>query len=192
MATTRPGGIAVPGRTLRQRFGRGEGRSLREVVAVRILPGAADQIVEHLQRDIDEHQARKHLRDAVARLQQGRDRRPDHAAQNAGRDHQRDDPECGRVRQEKGDAGARQRADDVLPFGADVPDLRLVAERQSERDDDERRGLGQDVLPFVGGDDRRDESLVDRVRAVEADQLEDDRAEQPSSAARRRSASPPA
>jgi hypothetical protein len=77
----------------------------------------------------------------------------------------------------EGDARAGDRADDVLAFGADVPDLGLVAEREAEGDDDERRGLGHHVDPFVGGDDRGDEGLVDRMRAVEADQLEDDRAE---------------
>ena len=56
--------------------------------------------------------------------------------------------------QSEGDARARKRADDVLPLGADVPDLGLIAERQAERDDDERRRLGRDVLPLVGGDDR--------------------------------------
>ncbi len=79
--------------------------------------------------------------------------------------------------QREGDARARERADDVLALRADVPDLGLIAEREPQRDDDERGRLRRDVLPFVRGDYGRDEGFVDRARPVEADQLEDDRAE---------------
>ncbi len=178
MATTRPGGIAVPGIACGSSCAGGQGRGLREIMAVRILPRAADQVVQHLQRDIDQHEAGKHFGDPEARFQERRDRRPEHAAQNARRDYERDDPEPFSIGQGEGDARAGERADDVLALGADVPDLGLIAERKAEPDDDERRGLGQHVLPFVGGDDRRDKRLVDRARPVEADQLKDDCAEQ--------------
>ena len=72
----------------------GQRRGLREIMAVRVLPRAADQIVEHLQRDIDQHQGGEHLGDAEARLEERRDRRPGHAAQNARGDHERDDPKA--------------------------------------------------------------------------------------------------
>ena len=160
-----------------QQLRRGEGRGLREIVSVRILPRAADQVVEHLQRDVDEHQGGEHLGHPVARPQERRDRGPGHAAHNPRRDHQQDDPEALRIGESERDARARQRADDVLALGADVPDLGLIAERQAERDDDERRRLGCDVLPFVRGDYGRDEGLIDRARPIEADQLKDDRAQ---------------
>ncbi len=170
--------MSVPANGVRQELRRSERRGLREVVPVRILPRAADQIVEHLQRDIDQHQRGEHLGHPVACLQKRRDRRPGHAAHNPRRDHQRDHPEALRIGESESDARARQRADDVLPLGADVPDLGLIAEREAERDDDERRRLRCDVLPFVRGDYGRDERLIDRARPVEADQLKDDRAEQ--------------
>ena len=117
------------GNGVRQKLRRGERRGLREIVPVRILPRAADQIVEHLQRDIDQHQGGQHLGHPIARLQERGDRRPGHAAHDPRRDHQRNDPEALRIGQSEGDARAGERADDVLPLGADVPDLGLIAER---------------------------------------------------------------
>ena len=58
-------GTTVPDRVWRQGLRRrSSGARLREVVAVRVLPRSADQIVEHLQRDIDQHQAREDFVDA--------------------------------------------------------------------------------------------------------------------------------
>ena len=63
-AMNRPGGNGVPQIILRQHLRRRERRGLREIMAVRVLPGPGDEIVQQLQRDIDQHQARKDLVDA--------------------------------------------------------------------------------------------------------------------------------
>ena len=75
------------------------------------------------------------------------------------------------------DAGAGEAADHVLALGADVPDIGAEADREADRDDDQRRRLDAEVLPLAGVDQRLEEDLADRAEAVVAEQREDERAD---------------
>ena len=61
----------------------GEHPRLREIEAVRVLPRPADEEIQHLHRDIGQHQAGQDLADLKPHAQQRRDRGPGHAAEHA-------------------------------------------------------------------------------------------------------------
>ena len=71
---------------------------------------------------------------------------------------------------------AEDRADDELALGADVPGVGEVAERQADRDQDDRRRLDDQLLerPAVG--QRLDEVDVERLERIDAVEREDDEA----------------
>ncbi len=145
---------------------------LREVVAARVLPRAVDEVAEHHLGDIDEHQADEDLVRVEAIAQQRDDAGPQHAAEHAGQQDRHDDPAahvgCGLHR----DPAGAQRADDELPFGADVPHVRAEAHRQAERDEDQRRGLHRQLGQRVQALHRLDEEHVQALHRVLAEQRE--------------------
>jgi hypothetical protein len=55
------------------------------------------------------------------------------------------------------DAAAEDRAHDELPFGADVPDVRAIADGKADRDQHDRACLEQQLADVVDGVDRLDE-----------------------------------
>ena len=157
-----------------------EGDRLREVVAVRVLPRPVDEVVEKLLGDVDEHQADEDLVGVEAVAQQGDDRRPEHAAEHAAGEHRQEEPVAGVLAREHRDAAGGDRADDELPFGADVPDVGAKAHRQAERDQQQRRRLDRELGQRVDALHRLDEEdreAAQRVLAEENEQAgaDDDR-----------------
>ena len=147
----------------------GERRRLRKVLSVGVLQRAGDEIAQQLLRDVNQHQAREDFIDAERVAQIGDDARPGRPRRHSGDDHDRHDPIAVRVDRHLRDGRAPERADDILPLGADVPDFCTIAQTEPESDQDQRRRLAGDVLPLIGFDDWRDEDVEHRARAIVAD-----------------------
>ena len=141
---------------------RGRGR---EIEALRIAPRPAHQIVEQQVGDIDQHQAGEDFAGAEAHLAQRRDQRIERAAERAEHQHRRQHPGAGiGAMGDDREPAAAHRADDELAFGADIPDIGEIAERQADRDHHQRRRLHGDFLQREGIGQRLDEIDVERRR----------------------------
>ena len=139
-------------------FGVGHGRDLAEIPASRKAAafGIAQEAYRHggeyVLRHIDQEQRDEDFIRVEPRLQDGRDHRPEPAAEDTRHDHHgKDQPrfhgiEC------KAHTGAEDGTHDVLPLGPDVPDARLEPKRQADRDQDQRPGLHQKLRTGIGGE----------------------------------------
>ena len=154
-----------------------EGDRLRKVVAGRVLPRAVDEVVEQLLGDVDEHQADQDLVGVEAVAQHRDDRRPAHPADDAGGDDGDEEPAAGRRRRLHRHAAREERADDELSFGADVPDVRAKADREAERDQEQRRRLHRQLGERVDALHRLDEEDREAAQRVLAEDEEQARAD---------------
>ena len=98
---------------------------------------------------IDQHQGHKDFVCPKPHAQQGRDQSPKPSPNRASDDHEREHNDA--VPRVKGQPNARasQRADDVLPFGPDVPDACAKPHSQTNRNQNQRRALHQQLWPVI-------------------------------------------
>ena len=145
-------------------------RRLREAEALRVLPRAVDQHAEEQRRDIGQHQAGQDLVDLEAGLEEGRDRRLGHAAEDAGEAHQRQDPASPSSPQNASATPPPAIAPTVSWPSA--PMFQTLARKpiaRPTRDHDQRRRLDRRARPGRrGSSDRRDEEVVERRERVVA------------------------
>jgi hypothetical protein len=137
------------------------GRSrFRKVHAGRIAPGAADQPVEKQLGDIDQHQAGQNLVGVEMRLEQRRDGGEHGAADGAHdqhqRQHQRRVPVVEHDRQDR----TCDCAHGELAFGADVPVVGAIADRETDGDQDQRCRLDRQFMQRPDLQQRLDEEGV--------------------------------
>ena len=156
--------------------GLAEEDGLREVEAHRIAQRAGDEIVEELQRNARQHEGGEDLVGVAAGAQRRRDAGPEGAGEPAGKNHRRQEQRRGGGLEGDGERPGGDRADDELAFGADVPDLRAVADRQPLRDQEQRPGLQKQLPDAVPGGQRLHEEGVGHRRRRAAEQAEEDRA----------------
>ena len=118
-----------------------------KVQALRIAPGAADQIVHAEIGDIDQHQAGEDFAGAEAHPADRRNQPVQGAAECAQDQHDRQHPmpDIGAV-STHGEPAAAHGADHKLPLGADIPDIGDVTQRETDRDHHQRRRLHHDFL----------------------------------------------
>ena len=160
----------------RQDRGFGKRPGLRKVVAGRVLPRPVHQIAEQLLSDVDQHQADQDFVGVKAGAQEGRDRRPGHAADGTGQHHQRQGQRAQRITAEQGHGAAGNRADDQLTFGPDVPDIGLEADRQPERAEHQRRGLQLQFADLVAAAEWCQKEHLERGQRVLTEDQEHDQA----------------
>jgi hypothetical protein len=158
----------------RQQALRIEHAGLREIEALGIAPGAMDQHAEQQQGDIGQHQAGQDLAGVKARAQKRRDRRPDHAAERAGQQHQRQQPGAALAVEGKRHAAAGDGAQGKLALGADVPDIGAEADGKADGAQNQRRGLDRQFRQPVLGRDRLHEKGMKRRQRIESQQGEQD------------------
>ena len=139
---------------------------LRKIEPLRILPGPAHQITQHLHRNIHQHQADQDLVGVEPVPQHRRDGRPQHAPQDPRENHRHHDPCAGCLVGQQRHTAGKDRAQDVLPLGADVPDIGAKTYRQPEGDDQQRRGLDQQFAHRVPAFDRLPEKHLEAAQRV--------------------------
>ena len=153
-----------------------EGRRGGKVHSLRIAPRTAHHVVEAEIGDIDQHQAGEDFAGAEIHAADRRDKTVERAAERAEHEHGRQHPMA-----DIGAVGAHGKptsahcAGDELAFGADVPDVGDVAEREPNRDHHKRRRLDGDLLEGERVGQRLDEIDPDRVHRVLAHDREQDR-----------------
>ena len=141
-----------------------------EAAALGVLQQAEAHRGEKLFGDIDQHQRDEDLVGTEFHLEKRRYHGPDHTADGTRDDHQRKDIPGIEGIEGEAHAGAADRAHDVLPFGADVPDTGAEAEAEADGDEDERPGLDQQLRARIGGElfteQRIPEDQLDRLERV--------------------------
>ncbi len=153
-----------------------EHAGLREIEAFRVLPGAEHQRGECQPGDIGQHQADQNFVHAEPGAQKSRDGGPGHAAGNARKAHQRQNPEPVLAPERERHAAAGDRAHGQLALGADVPHIGAEAGRQAHGHHRQRAGFQCQFGQPVGGEQRRDEEGIQRQGRLGTDGGEDQRA----------------
>ena len=126
----------------------GSGDELRALgqVPAWLLERAARHVLHEEDRDVVEHQRADDLANAALDLQPGRQRGPERAADNAGEQHTDDEGGPGPlVAHRQRHRAARQRAHEILPLAADIPDARPERRGEAQTHQEQRRRL-QDRL----------------------------------------------
>ncbi len=119
----------------------------REIEACGVAPRAAHEVVERQLGHIDQHQARQDLGHAERDEEDRRDQGIERAADRAERQHDGKDPAAtehaleGAAMGGEGQCAPEGAARDELTLGTDVPEVGAKAEREPDRDHDQRRGL---------------------------------------------------
>lgn len=150
-----------------------EGLALWKVEAHRVLQRPGNHVAEHQRRHVHQHQADQDLAGVEAVAQQRHDAGPEHAADDAGSDDGHDDPRAGALVGQQRHVARRDGADHVLPFGTDVPDVGTEADRQPERDDQQRRCLDHQLAQCIAVPDglvEEHHQALDRVLAEQREQ----------------------
>ena len=108
--------------------------------------GPCTSELEQQHRDIGQHQADEDLVGVEAGAQEapGSPPRPCRRAMPAMHISGSSQQPVGRIERQR-DAAAGERADGVLALGADVPDVGAEADDEADRDQDQRRGLDQQL-----------------------------------------------
>ena len=150
--------------------------ALREIQPFGIAQRPVDHRAEQQDRDIDQHQAGQDFVGVEAGAQEGRNRRPGHAAQHTGDAHERHNPQAGRFVQRQGHAAAGQRADHELALGADVPHPGPETHGQPGADQDQRRALHRQFGERVGLGQWLEEDQPDCPERILAEDGEQDEA----------------
>src|SRR5215831_6160999 len=145
----------------------------REVVAVRVSPRAEHQVLDEEVGHVGQHEAHQDLVRVQLRAQERGDRRPQHSADRAGEDHARQRPGAPLLLEVDRDAGREDAAEVHLPLGADVPDVGAEPDRESERDQAERRGLEEQLAHAVRVADRIHEIDAERAHRILTERGED-------------------
>ena len=99
------------------------------------------EIGDPADRDIVEHQGDEGLAGGELRFEDGRDQRPEAAADDGGDHHRREQRRCGKMPKVQGDPRRAERAHVELAFRADVPEFHLERDRNPERKHHERDGF---------------------------------------------------
>lgn len=130
----------------------------RKVETLGIAPRTAHEIIEKQVGDIDQHQAGQDFAGAELDPADRRDQRIERAGHGAQQQHCRQDPDAGigAVGLHREPASGH-RADQELAFGADVPGVGEIAQRQADRDHHQRRCLHRDLLQRIAVGERVDE-----------------------------------
>jgi len=127
---------------------------LGEIHALRVPPGALDQVGEEKGRHIGEHQGGEGLIRVEAGLEQGRNTTPQGASHGSGQEHEGQGQVLqggvGGAVQKNGDAAATDGPGDQLAFRPDVVDAGPEADGQPLGDEDQGGGLDQQFAPAVG------------------------------------------
>ena len=128
-----------------------EGDGLRKVVAVRVFPGAIDQVAQHHLGHIHQHQADQNFIGVERLPQPGHHPSPHGPAQSSGRQHthQQGRPRLGRGLH--GNPTCKDGPHDELPLGPDIPEVGAKAHSQPQRYQHQRRGLHAEFGPGIGG-----------------------------------------
>jgi hypothetical protein len=102
----------------------------RKIVAVRIAPRAAHQVIEQIVGDVNQHQADQDFARPEAHFAERRDQCIERTRQRAEHQHRRQHPMAGigSLRRYR-EIAAANCADHELAFGADVPHIGEIAER---------------------------------------------------------------
>ena len=146
---------------------------LREVESLRILPRAVHQPRHAELRDVDQHQRHEDLVGVELGPQERGNGRPQRPADRTGHDHHRQQERVRAAREVERDAAAGDRADDVLAFGSDVPDVGAKADGEADGDQHQRRRLEQELRPSVRILQRAQEEHAKALDRILAERGED-------------------
>ena len=145
---------------------------------MRVSPRPSNQPVEEILRDVHQHQTREDLVGSEPVAEQRGDRGPRHAAEHAHQHHERKREGRCDVRRQDRNGAARDSARRELALGADVPEVRPEADRETGADQHQRGGLHDELLDRPQGRHRLDEVDVERMQRIEPARGENDAAHQ--------------
>ena len=126
----------------------GKALSLRQI-AGRLLQGTAQQIGHEQDGDIIEHDRGDQLIGAEAQLEHAGEQRPERTDESRGQDHSRDQQRRGQGGHGEADPGGGRRAEEELPFRAEIERAAAERDRDGEAREGERDGAEQRLAEAV-------------------------------------------
>ena len=140
-----------------------------KVITFRIFPGAEHEIAQQKFGDVDQHQADEDFVGTEPIPQERNNTGPEHAAKNAAKEDGNNNPAAhpGKVIPRlQGNPPAAERTQDKLSLGSDIPDVGPIADRESERDQQERRGFDGELAQCGQVLDRLDEEELQSTQRI--------------------------
>ncbi len=127
-----------------------------------------DEVQQQVEGDVVEHDAGEDFIGVEMRAQPGGHARPGSAGEGAGQQHHDQRPTTLHLDDIYRHGTARQCAEQQLAFRTDVPDARLIGDRQTQRAEQNRQGLDHQFRQAVPVADRRDQQGVQCHHRVQA------------------------
>ncbi len=160
----------------RQTAGVAKGRGLREVHAGRIFQRAMHEIQQQVEGNVVEHDAGKNFIGIEVSAQPRRHACPGGTGQRPGQQHHHQCPAAFHLDDIHRHGTARQRTEQQLAFGADVPDACLIGNRQPQRTQQNWQRLDHQFRQPIKIADRCDQKGVQRHPRVKPQADEQQRA----------------